>query len=472
MNESIKNKIMKYKNPILFGILILFLVLTYFFEEKAGIDQKNKKDQEAMILDTNSLGEMKSLKGIKINIDKRKEDFYDADNGLLLSMDRMTEVFQILSTLRAVKILDPIEVAKVGKNHYIPDDAFSLTFSFERGNIVFRLGHKLEFDQSFYMEVIKNGESSVVVVNDISPDPGAYENEEDYKKSDAKYKRLQVVFLLTNKYFQDTEILRSLKYDKEEKINFESVTVQTFRNKKFTVNFKKLITDPAPLKGIGYFEENWLSFHAFLTNLNAQSVVEGGKKELLNEILSRFDVVDRKGVKYWLEVYKNYSGRSGYFLVSSLNSLVFELRPEDAKHFFVNVQDFWLKKIGLTEKMYNLDISFYDGRQNKVRVEDKQLFKVELLETNKAKSVRVLEFKKLIDFFKNQGDHVSDLDEKPSDILKESVLKVVFNNKIFNVILRENEAIVVDFENKIKIHYYVGSELPFSIKYDDYFLTK
>ena len=33
----------------------------------------------------------------------------------------------------------------------------------------------------------------------------------------------------------------------------------------------------------------------------------------------------------------------------------------------------------------------------------------------------------------------------------------------------ENEVILVDFDEKMKIHHYVGAKLPFSIKYEDYF---
>ena len=68
-----------------------------------------------------------------------------------------------------------------------------------------------------------------------------------------------------------------------------------------------------------------------------------------------------------------------------------------------------------------------------------------------------------------EGDHVSELNEKPSEILKKSIIRVNFENRSLSVILEENDAILVDIDHKIKIHHYVGATLPFSIKRTDYF---
>ena len=63
---------------------------------------------------------------------------------------------------------------------------------------------------------------------------------------------------------------------------------------------------------------------------------------------------------------------------------------------------------------------------------------------------------------------MSEMTEKPTEILKKNMLRVQFENKSLNVILEDNEVIIVDIAKKIKIHHYVGAKLPFSVNYADY----
>lgn len=462
---------MKHKNLILFIVLILALVGTYIFEERSNRISEATLAKKGQLLDVESLGEITAIQGIKLNFEKRGPAYFDKENGLKLSEPRLAEFFQILSGLKVKNFLNQAEVNKVGANFYIPDPSMRMTFQFEKGAVTFVLGKKLDFDQSFYMQVIKGSASQIVIVNDESPDPGVYQSDEEYKKSDAKYKRLEIVFLLTNKYFHDARVFKDFNYV-EDKINFKSINVSTFRNKKYSINFENSTTNPPAPKGINYFEENWVSFHRFLTKLEGKTLYYPGNPKLLDEVLSQFEVVDREGRKYSMEVYKHYGEENGYFLKTSLNNIIYQVKPEDAQFFFVNVQDFWEKRIGPKEKEYNFKVTFYDGKSEEVKIEDKDLFKV--IPTNPKQtesSIRALEFKRLIEFFKSEGNHVTDMPANQSELLKKNILRVQFDKRNLSVILEENEAIIVDPDLKIMIHHYIGAKLPFSIKYEDYFIA-
>lgn len=460
--------IKKHKNISLFAVLITAVIITYFFEERANRNEEAILEKKLTLLDSKELGDIQSIQGIKISFEKRGDDYYDKETNLKLSRARLDEFFTILSGLKIKTFLDQAEVEKIGIQNYIPDPSMRMTFKFEKGEITFVLGKKLEYDQSFYMQVIRDQKAQMVIANDESPDPGVYQNDEQYKKSDAKFQRLQMVFLLTNKYFQDTKVLKDLGYE-QDKINFKEITIATFRNKKYAINFKDSVTNPPVPKGLKYLEDNWISFHRVLTNLEGKSVIFPAEENLLKEPLSRFEVTDREDRKYTLDVYQKYGEASGYFLKSSLDKVIYQLKPEDARYFFVNVQDFWEKKIVPSTKEYDLTVTFFNGKKLTVFVSDKDLFKVtsktQGIADNKLKSVY---FKQLIDYIKIEGDHVSDLTEKPSDILKHNVLGLSFENKNLNVILEDNDAITVDQALKVKIHHYVGEKLPFSIKYEDY----
>lgn len=254
-----KEKILKHKNLALFLVLVLALTATYIFEEKSNRTAEVEHAKKTQLLDTQKLGDIQAIQGIKLNFEKRGDLFFDKDSNLQLSEPRLNEFFQILAGLKVKTFLNQAEVAKVGINFYIPDPSMKMTFRFEKGELTFTLGKKLDFDQSFYMEVTKDNVSQVVIVSDESPDPGVYQSDEEYRKSDAKYKRLEVVFLLTNKYFYDTRVFRDFKYT-DERINFKTISIATFRNKKYAVDFEKSQTIPPPPKGISYYEDNWVSF--------------------------------------------------------------------------------------------------------------------------------------------------------------------------------------------------------------------
>jgi hypothetical protein len=464
--------IKEHKNKILFLVLVLALVATYVFEERANILKKDKLDRQSSLIFSDNLGELKGVTGIKINFEKRGSVYHDRENNLKLSNARLDEFFQILAGLKTLSIIDAEEVKKVGVNFYIPDPTMKMSFNFEKGDVTFILGKKLEYDQTFYMQVISGEKSNIVLVKDESPDPNVYENDEQYKKSDAKFKRLQMVYFLTNKYFYDGKVFRNLDYSKE-KINFETITISTFRNKKYTVNFKDSTTLPPAPASTGYFDDNWVSFHQALTDLEAKSVTYPANFSLLDELLSFFEIVDRNGKKITLEIYKKYGEESGYFLKSSLDNLLYLIKPEDAQYFFVNVQDFWIKKISPTEKSYSLKIVFYNQKEQVVEVSDGDLFRITPAKNSTHNgTISELQFKKLIDFIKSEGNHLSDLTESPTNIIKKTILQLHFENRVLNVILEDNEVILVDLKNKLKIHHYVGNTIPFSIKYEDYFNPK
>jgi hypothetical protein len=332
--------------------------------------------------------------------------------------------------------------------------------------VTFSLGKKLTYDQTFYMEITEGEKKHIVIVSDESPDPGVYKTDKEYQSSDAKHKRLSMVFMLTNLYFYDTRLFKDM-YPDAQAINFDEITISTFRNKKYSINFKKTETNPPAPKGINYFEENWLSFHNSLSRMEGRTLITPYEPSVLSEILSQFEVKDRAGRNYTLTLYKIFGEQNGYFLASSLDKNLYVLKPEDARLFFVNVQDFWKKSIMPDLKEYVLSVTFFDHITDKVKISDKELFKAE--SQTLGFSTNSLEFKKLIDFLKTGGDHVSELTEKPSEIQKKSIMHLNFNNKAMSVILEDNDVILVDQDFKIKIHHYVGAKLPFSIKRSDYF---
>lgn len=460
---------LKNKNIVLFIFLVVALALTYWFEERGSQNALQMEKKRTAVLNTEDLGELVAVKGLKLDFIKKGDEYYARENNILLRKERLDEFFKILGGLKVKTFLDEADILKVGRSFYIPDTELLMSFQFEKGQVTFSLGKKLSFDQTFYMEITQDNKKRIVIVSDESPDPGVYKTDKEYQQSDAKYKRLAMIFMLTNNYFYDTRLFKDL-YPDEKVINFDEISISTFRNKKFSINFKSTTTNPPAPGGIQYFEDNWISFHRSLTKLEGATVITPYEPSALSEVLSHFEVKDRSGRNYNLTVYKIFGEQNGYFLTSSLDKLLYVLKPEDARLFFVNVQDFWRKNLAPSSKEYRLDLTFYNHAVDQVKIVDQELFKVTPLKPGAI--TRDLQFKKLIDFLKAEGDHVSELTEKPSEILKKNIMRINFDNRSLSVILEDNDVLLVDLDLKIKIHHYVGATLPFSTKRADYFEEK
>lgn len=457
---------LKNRNFLLFIVLIVALSLTYIFEEKRNKDKAEELARKTAILDVNELGDLTAFSGIKLNVVKKGENYFAADNGLKLSPKKLEEFMKILSGLKIKKILTPEESKGIDRGFYIPNNDLFLNFHFKNGNLKFNLGKKLDYDQTFYMEVTRGNFSQLMIVADESPDPNVYQSDEEYRRSEFKYQRLQMLFYLTNVFFYETRLFADFAYT-EDKINFKQIEIATFRNKKFTLDFEKSETIPPIYRGLNYFDQNWVEFLRNLHNIEAKTIYYPYNANKLDEALSVFNIEDRNGKKYSLEVYKKYGSLPGYFLKTSFNQILYELRAEEAKYFFVNVQDFWLKRIYPENSEYEFQLTFVkEANQSfKINVSDKDIFNASVA----GKKVKLIELKKLIDFFKMHSDHVSELTLKPTELVGKMVMKLYFANRNIGVILEENDVLVVDLDNGLMLHHYVGSSIPFSIKSQDYF---
>jgi hypothetical protein len=458
---------MKNKNLLLLLLLIIGIALTYWFEEKGTADKRNEAKTHYSILDARELGDLKAIRSIKLNMKKAGEAYTAADNNLELSTKKVNEFFAILAGLKTKNSISNSDVSKVGRKFYIADENMKMNFQFRNGELEFILGNKLDYDQSFYMEITRNGKRQMFVVNDESPDPGVYTNEKEYNKSAAKYKRLKMIFMLTNVYFYETRVLKNMNYS-DQKINFKKIDISTFRNKKFQIDFEKTMTSPAIPTGLHYDEENWIAFHKMLSNLEGKTIFYPVKDSNLDEVLSRFEVTDREGATYTLDVYKKYGSLLGYFLKSSLSKdKLYELKSEDALYFFVNVQDFWKKQIAPISKEYELKVVFNNdnNHQEIIHISDKEMFNA----SSDKKSLRILEVKKLIDFLKLAGDHVSDMPKTLNKAPQNIVLELYFENRHLGVMLEENDVVLLDFDNNFKLHHYTGKTIPFHFRVQDFF---
>jgi|GEM_PF-774359 len=455
--------VLKNKNIFLFIVLVIMLVATYLFEENRNQKKLLAQDNESKVIDFEKNGNLVKVKGIKLDIELSGKDYVAIPHRLLISDKKIGELFQVFSNLRVIKEIPSTDWNKANLSQFIPDLSLKMEFVFDTNPITLTLGQKQNFDRSFYMLLKDNVKEKLLLVKDTSVDPNAYQTDEEYQKSDFLYKRLQMLFYLTNVFFYETKVLKELNYAENE-LNFKRIDISTFRNKKFSLNFENSETLPPPPKSVKYHDENWISFLRMLYGLEAKTLYFPYEKKLLSEVLSFFEVEDKAGRKYTLEVYKKYGSLNGYFLKTSLDNRLFELRMEDAKYFFVNVQDFWERRVLIDEKNYDLELHFISSQKHlALKVFDESLFKVESKVSVKNSSV-----KEVVDLLKMPSDHLSGGVYFPSKFDGLELMRIKIKGSEFRVFFEENDLILADFINKVAYHYYVGEKIPLATKYEDY----
>lgn len=455
---------MKKSNLILLIVLILSLVATYFLIEKRNLDKSATLDKESKVLNFDKLGEIKRFTTQKADMVKEGDALFMRESRYPVNNKRLEEVFTILSNIKTKSIVPSSEVQKVGRNFYIPDDQMKIGFYFEDETIFFILGKKLDFDQSFYMEVVREtkarAESAILIAYDSSPDNGVYQNEEEMKRSDAKYRRLQAIFFLGESFYNDLRIFKD-RYP-EENIAIKEVSFATFRNKKFTVSFANTRTVPEAPRGVKYFDENWIEFYRNFISLSGSGLMLSFKKELLKEPLSHVVITDRENKVEELTLYRKYGSLNGYFLVSTLEKTLMELDQERAKYLLLNIQDFWDKKPELPGKTFELTL--WNTKKQKIsrmNVRDLELFRAEPLEGKDPDNINV---KKLIDLVKSNANHLNIVEGSDRELVSKARFYFAINKKNYSVIFEDSVLILLDQELNIMYHYYVGSESPIELE--------
>jgi len=72
----------KNKNLILFLVLVAAIAVTYWFEERGNQNAIMSEARKTEILNAEKLGELKAVKGIKIDFIKKGEQYFARENGL------------------------------------------------------------------------------------------------------------------------------------------------------------------------------------------------------------------------------------------------------------------------------------------------------------------------------------------------------------------------------------------------------
>ncbi|OFZ24616.1 MAG: hypothetical protein A2381_19725 [Bdellovibrionales bacterium RIFOXYB1_FULL_37_110] len=447
---SAEEKIMK-KNLFFFGILSALLMFTYFYEELGQSKKKLLEESENRLFDVHKLGAMLRFSTMNQNeIVYLNNNFYTKKLNYPVSPSGIKLFFDILSSIKINRYLTKNEVNDKNIDLFIPDLNRKITFEFEKGKIEFILGKKIQTDPSFYILVKTEVDEFVVVAYDDSALEGIYVEENVHQNSE-KYNRLIRAFNMTEEDFVDRKILKYLDLETISK-GLTEIKIENLRNISFSIFSHNQTTYPEILKGLRFNEEYYLFFLGALINMQAQNIWlpekgVGVKDQIAHMIL----MVDKK---IDLKLFRQYGHRTGFFVQTSLEKVIFEIDQNSVRLFFSNVQDFWDKRV-MPESYMKLnkqfDFSIIFNREYVFKIDNSSKFNVISEDpNNKPKNSG---FKELLDFLQREADFVK---KRLKHNNKEILFSFTFYSSTFHVIFKEGDLIIADTQNDLEFHYHLG----------------
>ena len=464
------------RNVFLFIILVLLIIFIYFFEEIGGKNRRQVLEQEGLIFDAKDLGELKGFKTQNAELIKGRKKYYTVNKHVLVDDYKVNQVFALLSKIKVKRYLTDEEVKKQNIASYFPEDTVSVTFIFNDANIKFNLGYKLDFDESFYMEVENANTSQWIIAYDSGPMEGIYSKKNRHNSSN-KYDRIKSLLLLDDKFFYDMYIFKAQKKDSTFQI-WDNVKINNIKEKKsFDLSFSKLQTSPNIFKGLIYNKKAIKDFGMRLLSLRGIDITTQFSKIGLKNLLLKLEFNIGFDNAQDVFLYSSYKGKNGFFLITDFDDVLYELEESSAKVLFQKYQSFWDKRIfALYSNLGKTDIFF------EIKFKDETRYQLKIPASKEFDIVRVIQddpipkiksFKKLFSFFMERGANYSTIySSNDYNLLKDEIFSLRFEKMHIHVVYNKGELILINKTFQYKLHYEVGDLLPVKSKRSDFFILK
>lgn len=188
------------RNLTLLIILIALLSLAYYLEEYRVRVRIAKEINDSKIAPDFSFEQLTSIKTPLFEISKSGDKFVIKGEKQAVKKEKLKQYVEILDNLKIAKHIPKGEVSKKNRAAYFDNDIDRLSLSFGNKNVEILIGKKLDFDQSFYVEIKKGQDVRHAIVEDMTSEPTIYNPKEVYRSS-AKYNRLKRTLYLQSEFF-------------------------------------------------------------------------------------------------------------------------------------------------------------------------------------------------------------------------------------------------------------------------------
>jgi hypothetical protein len=424
------------KNLILLGILSALLVGTYLFQEV----RTNKVFEESLTKDHLVLpDDIKSLSWGDVDAVKKGDQWWAGDK--LLSYNTFKQIEKRVSQVKKIKTIAG------DKQNY-----FSGPTEFKVNGETWILGDLTLDRQGFYLA--RNNEIMVAISegegSEISDEPGKVtENKLEDLKQALKYKLSEL---------QETQLFRYYP-----KLPSASVTVESDGRPSYELDLLHNKTIPPPIPGISPHRNLLEKFTSLLTQITVKKEVEYSEK-LKGTKLGQMIFQNDKAKVIW-ELWLASGKTADSYIVDSENKKAWHIVGGTLKAFFINLQDYWDKKVippAEFKTFARLKTIFTQGaRTALVEIINREPL---VFESNQYKKIDSVKMNILFQYVfnlseKDQADRISQLsNSERKEILSADLLRVEVMGQEIYFWRKKDELIVVNFTQGFKAHFFVTQQ--------------
>jgi hypothetical protein len=302
------------KNLILFGVFIALLVVTYVFQEK----RVEREYNESQIQDRLITFDITHIKLPQVEAVKKKGSWWEGEE--LLSHNAFKLIEKKLTEIKKIR-----DINGDWKN-YFPNP-----FTFEINHIPWTIGDLSLDKQGFY---IAQGKKIYLAV---------IEGESTHLTQDEKeIEGIKLNELITQLSKKRAELSETQLFRFYQDIPLDRVVLSVEGSLPFELNFKDNQTLPPPIQGVATHKDLRGKFYSLLTQINIKEEIPYTEKLKFKKMGELEFLSDKKPLKWelWLR-----SESSADAIIIDSNKRSFWMIGGTLKLFFVQIQDYWDKKV-------------------------------------------------------------------------------------------------------------------------------
>jgi hypothetical protein len=423
------------RNSFLFAALILFVVGTYFIQEKRVESERIETDREQTLVSE----EIIHLKLPHIEAIKKNGEWRDDEN--LLSHNIFQQIEKKLKEIKKIK-----EVSGRWENY------FSKPISIEVNREIWTFGQLSLDRQAFYVGRGKD----IFLAQIVGESRELTTNAEDIAST-----KLKELLTLISK--DRPELLENQLFRFYPDLPMEKATLVLDGHLPFELNFVTNTTSPPPIQGVSVHKDLKKKFHSLLTQVTIKEEVSYKKNRIFKK-LGQITFSNQQKTVDW-ELWLKSKKSADVILVDPSKKKAYQMYGGTLKIFFISIQEYWDKKV-IPDSYFlsfeSLPIKFSQGS----RTANVVVINREPLDYTTSSKFKIdnPKMEQLIQIVLNlglreQSDRVSLLSKSErKQLLSEDHLRLEVMGQELIVWRKPSELIVANVTQGFKAHFFITDE--------------
>lgn len=423
------------KNIILVVVVFLLGIFAYLQQEKKFFSATDK-------LNLNSNVQTVSYRYGDLILGRSGFQFKDFPYPL-----QNEKIEALIMDLNQIRLIKKINVSAQDLKNFFPDE----NNFFKLDTVEIKLGDKVPGSAQFYLSVNRGkGIEYYIAAYELPKSDQTYVlSEED------KFTYIWGIFNYPRLEWYDKNFIKNVVG------NILRIDFNHYSKKPFSLSFRDYKTIPATYNGIDLNLEKVKEFQNQLLNTTFNDV--GTKDPTLKNAIAEL-TFEANGMEKKLQLFTEFKGQKGSFVNFTNDQYVYTLDEKNAKIFYFNLSDFWLKMPLSAElkksSRFSLELSEDDKNYKFFKI-DEQVSPSE----NLSEVVRL--FLAIAPY--EEADRISDLSKDDLIFKRDKGLFCKIFDKKYFLVVHKDEILLASLQDRYVLHYYIrGERRPIRTKLIEY----